>query len=471
MPDFACDGNFGLELGGYDMIRTFLGMLLLLCVSGGLQSHAQETPRVALVIGNSDYVQTGWTLANPQNDAQLIAETLEEIGFDVLLVLDANNDEMQNAFRQHGDRLSAAGPNAVGLLYYAGHAVQSRGTNYLIPIDARAKVEQDVWRAPRLGDALQYIEASGNSTNFIILDACRNNPLPSASRSAGGGGLAAPPSTQGLLIAFATAPGYTATDGQGSSNSPYTSALSSALKEPGLAAELAFKKVADDVKSATGGAQNPFYNSGLTGANFCFSGCTERQLLAEEEASALGQALASGSLARLQEFASRFPDSESIPYVESRIVALQQKTDAEGPVGLKMTLVRIECLLADDEGPQNAVDIRKIVISARPSRADADEAPLQDLMNWEDWRGDSREFETGDVEQIDQSIDFTFEPGDPRTISISAEMVDNDVVGENESGGFENKLFPVDRFGQEQSFDVNSRDFNFKIIYRFDRVS
>lgn len=451
------------------MVRVLLSLFLLICAGEGLQSEAQDDPRIALVMGNSDYVQTGWSLANPGNDAQLIAATLEQIGFDVLMVLDADADEMHAAFRQHGDRLSAAGPDAVGLIYYAGHAVQSQGANYLIPIDARPQTEQDVWRAPRLGDALQYVEASGNATNFIILDACRNNPLPSASRSAGGAGLAAPPNTEGLLIAFATAPGYTATDGQGTANSPYTSALASALKEPGLAAELAFKKVADDVKSATGGAQNPFYNSGLTGANFCFAGCAQTQLLAEEEASALGQALASGSVARLQEFAARFPDSESMLYVESRIAAMQQKVDAEGPVRLSMTIVRIECLIADDEGPKNAVDIRKIMISARPGGSDATEIAPQYLMNWEDWTGDAREFDTGDVEHIDQSVGFVFNPGDSRTISISAEIVDNDAFGDSEIGGFENKVFPVDRFGQEQSFDVNSRDFSFKIVYRFDR--
>lgn len=450
-------------------MRLILASMLIMYIAGPFCAAAQDGPRIALVIGNSNYEQSGWALANPRNDAELISETLEQIGFDVLLVLDADEDQMEDAFQQHGDRLAAAGPDAIGVLYYAGHAVQSQSSNYLIPIDARPRTEQDVWRqAPRLGEALQYIEASGNATNFIILDACRNNPLPSASRSAGGAGLAVPPSTEGLLIAFATAPGFTATDGQGSNNSPYSAALADALVQPGLAAELAFKKVADDVKAATGGAQNPFYNSGLTGANFCFAGCTEKQLLTEEEAGALGQALASGSLARLQEFAARFPDSESMPYVESRISTLQEKADAEGPVGLKMTILRIECLIADDEGPQNAVDIRKIVISARPGSA-ADGAE-QDLINWEDWNGDAREFSTGDVEDFNQSTDFLFKPGDARTMSISAEIVDNDTVGQNEVGQFEDRPFPVDRFGQEQSFDVNSRDFSFKVIYRFDRV-
>ncbi|MEM6411034.1 MAG: SUMF1/EgtB/PvdO family nonheme iron enzyme [Pseudomonadota bacterium] len=230
-------------------------------------------PRVALVIGNSSYEQVGWALANPVRDAELIAGTLSGLGFDVDLLIDATEEEMGDAFAIYGERLSAAGPDAVGLLYYAGHGVQSQGANYLIPVDARPRTEQDVWRqAPRLGEALQYIEAAGNAVNFIILDACRNNPLPSATRQAGGTGLAALPRSQGLLIAYATEPGYTAADGVGSENSPFTEALADVLPQSGLVAELAFKRVADRVKAATGGAQNPFYNSGLTGADFYFSG-------------------------------------------------------------------------------------------------------------------------------------------------------------------------------------------------------
>ncbi|MEL6324613.1 MAG: SUMF1/EgtB/PvdO family nonheme iron enzyme, partial [Pseudomonadota bacterium] len=235
---------------------------------------AQSTqPRVALIIGNSDYQQTGWKLANPENDAYLMADTLAGMGFDVELVVNATEEEMEDAFGRYGARLSAAGPDAVGLLYYAGHGVQSQGANYLVPVDARPQTEQDVWRqAPRLGEALQYIEAAGNAVNFVILDACRNNPLPSASRSGGSGGLAAVPRSQGLLIAYATEPGYTAADGQGATNSPFTAALAEVLPTEGLVAELAFKRVADRVKLATNGAQNPFYNSGLTGADFYFAG-------------------------------------------------------------------------------------------------------------------------------------------------------------------------------------------------------
>lgn len=229
-------------------------------------------PKYALVIGNSDYQQRGWHLTNPVNDAKLMADTLARVGFEVDLVLNATEDRMEDAFAAHGARLKAGGKSSVGLIYYAGHGVQSQGLNYLVPVDANARSEQDIWRqAPRLGDALRYVEDAANAVNFVILDACRDNPLPSATRSAGGG-LAEVKPSRGLLISYSTAPGYVAYDGQGA-NSAFALALSQTLTQKNLIAEQMFKRVADSVNAATGGLQTPFYNSGLTGADFCFAGC------------------------------------------------------------------------------------------------------------------------------------------------------------------------------------------------------
>jgi len=238
-----------------------------------LSSAAFAQARVALVIGNSNYGQSGWELPNPVKDADLISDTLRGIGFDVTLVKDATEDEMEFAFQGYGERLRAAGTDAIGVFYYAGHGVQSEGLNYLVPIDANARTEQDLWRqAPRLGDALQYINSAGNSVNFVILDACRNNPLPSATRDVSGG-LAPVGRARGLLISYATEPGFTAFDGE-NEHSPFTEALASVLPVDGLIAEQVFKRVADRVSAATEGAQTPFYNSGLTGEDICFARCT-----------------------------------------------------------------------------------------------------------------------------------------------------------------------------------------------------
>ncbi len=255
------------------MLRlVFIALFSAFCA---LAAHADSggEPRYALVIGNSAYKQPGWALENPARDAKLVAQSLSKVGFKVDMLLNGTEAEMEEAFAAHGARLKAAGPNAVGLIYYAGHGVQSQGLNYLVPVDANAKSEQDVWRqAPRLGDALRYVEDAGNSVNFVILDACRNNPLPSTTRSAGGGGLAEVKPAKGLLISYSTAPGYVAYDGDGE-NSAFATALAETLRQKNLIAEQVFKRVADQVNGATSGLQTPFYNSGLTGADFCFAGC------------------------------------------------------------------------------------------------------------------------------------------------------------------------------------------------------
>ena len=254
------------------IVRLF-GVTLLVVISA-LPAFAQK--RIATVIGNTEYEQTGWRLDNAANDARLMATTLKGIGFDVSLKTNLDEDEMEDVFAEHGDRLKRAGPDAIGLLFFAGHGVQSQGANYLIPVDARPQTEEDIWRqAPRLGEALRYIENAGNGVNFILLDACRDNPLPSSSRSAGGRGLAEASRSRGLLVAYATEPGQTAADGS-SGNSPYTRALADVLPTKGLTVEQVLRRVAYRVDTATGSAQTPFFNSGLIGeADICFNpdGC------------------------------------------------------------------------------------------------------------------------------------------------------------------------------------------------------
>lgn len=233
-------------------------------------SWAQD--KVALVIGNGNYKRAGWELRNPTHDAELVADTLVELGFDVQLELDLTQADMMRAFKEYSQRLAAAGPDATGLFYFAGHGVESGGHNFLIPVDARPETEEDVWyEAPRLGLLLRGVHRAGNAVNFIILDACRNNPLPSASRSVAGG-LAAPKRQSGQLFAYATEPGQTASDGKIFGNGPYSRALSTWLLEPGLVAETVFKRVADQVHNETDGIQTPFFNSGLIGRDIYLAG-------------------------------------------------------------------------------------------------------------------------------------------------------------------------------------------------------
>jgi uncharacterized caspase-like protein len=119
--------------------------ILLLAIGVFLTCPAVAEGKFALVIGNSEYQNSNWRLENPKNDARLISTTLTSIGFEVETVYDADEESMKSAFRAYGERLREAGPSAVGVLFYAGHAIQSDGYNFLIPVDSKARTEQDIW--------------------------------------------------------------------------------------------------------------------------------------------------------------------------------------------------------------------------------------------------------------------------------------------------------------------------------------
>jgi len=138
---------------------------------------AQAEKRIALVIGNGDYEKPGWELDNPVPDAKRIASILDTLEFETTLVTDGTMAEMLNAFADHGDKLKAGGADSIGLIYYAGHGTQAKGENYLIPVDATASTQARMEiQAPRLNQALSFLESAGNNVNIVILDACRDNP-------------------------------------------------------------------------------------------------------------------------------------------------------------------------------------------------------------------------------------------------------------------------------------------------------
>ncbi|AFY41969.1 DUF2808 domain-containing protein [Nostoc sp. PCC 7107] len=227
----------------------------------------QRQQRTALIIGNANYKLTD-TLANPVNDATDIAKSLEQLGFKTILLKDANLRQMEEAIENFNRHLRQGG---VGLFYFAGHGIQVDGENYLIPVNARLKREQDVrYEAMPVGKVLNVMEDAANDANFIILDACRNNPFASRQWRSLQRGLAAPTqAVKGTLIAYATAPGKVALDGDGR-NSPYTTALLRHMKTPSLDVEQMFKQVRTEVLKTTGGKQTPWESSSLVGS-FAFN--------------------------------------------------------------------------------------------------------------------------------------------------------------------------------------------------------
>lgn len=239
---------------------------LALCLLALFASDASAERRLALVIGNSEYVVA--PLANPRNDAALMAATLTDVGFEVTLIDDASLRVFQRAVIEFSRAVSAAGEDTVALFYFAGHGIQADGKNYLVPVDADIRDALDLrFQTMEVGAIMTALESAGNRLNLVVFDACRNNPFPATSRSSGAG-LAKVEAPFGTLVAYATAPGGVAVDGAGAGNSPYTQALAKAIRAPGMAVEQVFKRVRIDVMERTGNQQVPWESSSLTGDFF-----------------------------------------------------------------------------------------------------------------------------------------------------------------------------------------------------------
>jgi tetratricopeptide (TPR) repeat protein len=226
----------------------------------------KDEKRYALVIGNSNYNKEIGMLKNPLNDATDVATELRKSSFEVQLVTNATYVQMREAMRKFHEKLTA-GPvdKTVGLFYYAGHGVAYQDENYLVPIDADVKFEDDITRMcfPVQRMVLANMERSNSRMNIVILDACRNNPFPATSRSVSSG-LAEMKRARGSFIAYATAPGSVASDGTGR-NGLYTQELLKALRKPGLTIEQVFKEVRSNVMRLSGEKQYTWDSSNIIG--------------------------------------------------------------------------------------------------------------------------------------------------------------------------------------------------------------
>jgi uncharacterized caspase-like protein len=247
------------------MAHVFRALVLawvLLFVGGGTPLGG----RVALVIGNGSYVDAG-TLANPVNDAQDVASKLRSIGFTVVDGYDLGKRDLEGKIGDFADALDGA---SAGLFYYAGHGIQVEGRNYILPTDAklnqpaRLKLE-----AIPIDDVMELMQQQAG-TSILILDACRNNPFAraltakSATRAVQAAeGLAQIDNAKGTFIAFSTAPGAVAMDGEGR-NSPFAAALLKHMGQPGQSINDLMIAVRRDVVETTKDFQTPMAWDSLT---------------------------------------------------------------------------------------------------------------------------------------------------------------------------------------------------------------
>ena len=216
--------------------------------------------RLALVIGNSAY-RVG-PLRNPANDARAMAAALKSSGFDVMHGENLSHRQLFEMTRDFGRKLK---PGVVALFYYAGHGLQVRDRNFLIPVEADPQSEEEVpYTSVDVNFLLDVMSRAKSRVNIVILDACRNNPFARSFRS-GSGGLAQMDAPSGTLIAYATAPGRVASDG-GGDHGLYTQHLLKHLNTPGLPVEILFKRVREGVERETKSQQIPWESSSLKGS-------------------------------------------------------------------------------------------------------------------------------------------------------------------------------------------------------------
>lgn len=294
--------------------------VLMACVAGA--SFAQQSPRIALVIGNAAYKSS--PLRNPENDAKDFAKSLKGFGFSVIEHNNLTIRQIGPMLREFRAKLV---PGSVAVVFYAGHGVQIKGENYLPAVDADIQGEEDVpTQSLSTRQLMDVLAEAGTRMNLVFLDACRNNPFSRRFRSTTRG-LSRENAPSGTLISFATRPGSEAADGEGR-NGLYTSVLLQQLKLADQPIEQVLKRVVTGVRQASNGQQEPWIEGSIEG-DFCFGECggtTTTRRHPEDEAWDIAQK--SNTQAAYQTYLSKFPSGR---YSSAAEVALAGLKGAPSP--------------------------------------------------------------------------------------------------------------------------------------------
>ena len=315
MPPFAAITN---------VLYVTLAILVSLIVATPAEASATAGKRIALVIGNGTYPTA--PLKNPVNDARAMAKTLKELGFEVALRENTSQRDLAAAVRQFGSSIT---PGSSAVFYFAGHGMQVKGRNYLVPVDADIQLEDEVpYSTIDVSLVLDKMEVGKSAVNIVILDACRNNPFARRFRSSGTG-LAQMDAPIGTLIAFATAPGSVAQDGAGV-NGIYTKHLLESIALPGLPVEQMFKRVRVGVSKETHEAQIPWESSSMKG-DFVFKEAlpqptASQDKIIEEAVRAAAERAATLTAERLaREQSSRQPQDDKAMAGQEALIAEREK--------------------------------------------------------------------------------------------------------------------------------------------------
>jgi len=325
----------------------------------------KSAPRLALVIGNANYVKLS-RLSNPGRDARLVAEKLLGLGFEVTEVADRDLKSLTADVDDFARKVKARGPETVSVLYYAGHGLENDSINYLVPVGADMKKRADVagqsLSVKRVADRLS---ASGNQLNILIIDACRDNPFPPGVAPAGSLGLVPMGAVYGVFIASSTGSGKTAFDGE-DGHSPYTRALAEAIVTPGEKLEDVFKSVRRQVRLTTGEQQIPWESTSLE-LDFYFVPPLPAPTPAEQLFAAAKE---TGNLALYELLIERFPASREAADARPIASGLRQAPAHEAPAASSPTAALVLARARQAQTPE-AFDL---VASLFPDAPEADEA-------------------------------------------------------------------------------------------------
>ena len=329
-------------------------------------------PRKALVIGNSAY-QFG-VLRNPANDARAIGAELQRTGFEVSLGVDLPRRQMLEAIDAYGR--AVAQTKAIGLFYFAGHGVQLAWRNYLLPTDAVLERAEDIHaKCVDVNALIERIGRAANPMNVIILDACRDNPFAQDGKveQKGLSQLDAPP---GTLIAYATAPGNVASDGEGA-NGLYTEQLLREILVPQAKIEDVFKRVRLAVRRRSHGVQVPWESTSLED-DFWFIPPPELKKLADEEAERQRkERLAQEALARQQENARKEEaERQRLAEAERR---RREQAEADRRRREQLALAAQEALKRRQRDEAERLYKEELALWERASKAD-DPGPIEDYL-------------------------------------------------------------------------------------------
>ncbi len=256
----------------FTQLLRVASLILFIALGSGLAptADANEGRRIALVIGNGAYEHVPF-LPNPTKDARAIANALEGLRFEVITALDLSLADMRGVIRDFAGSSRSA---EIALVYYAGHAVQVNGRNYLLPVAADIQEPRDLtYETVPLDLITEELEAGGPKLSMLLLDACRDDPLSERFKANAGrlgrsieteSGLAQTQGAAGMLIAYSTAPDQVALDGEGS-HSPFTQALLEWIDQPGIEVGRVFRRVRERVMELTDGAQVPWVEEAVLG--------------------------------------------------------------------------------------------------------------------------------------------------------------------------------------------------------------